>query len=148
MQQGLSRHALREHLFRLLFEAEFQTPDDMPEQIEQYLDAPPLEEAFEEPVGEKYRKELRKKFDRITEQISVIDGILNETARSWKTTRMNRVDLTILRLAVYEILFDEDIPDSVAINEAVELAKTYSEEDAPAFINGILATVVREKKPS
>jgi N utilization substance protein B len=60
----------------------------------------------------------------------------------WKTNRLNKVDLSILRLALYEILMDEDIPAGVAINEAVELAKIYSGDRAPAFINGVLAKFV------
>ena len=68
-----------------------------------------------------------------------IDRILNEKTKGWKTSRMNKVDLTILRLAVYEILWDDDIPTSVAINEAVELAKRFSGEDGPSFVNGVLA---------
>jgi N utilization substance protein B len=68
-----------------------------------------------------------------------IDQKLNEQTTGWKTTRMNRVDLTILRLAVYEIVWDEEVPTGVAINEAVELAKRYSGEEGPSFINGVLA---------
>ena len=64
---------------------------------------------------------------------------MNEKTKGWKTSRMNKVDLTILRLAVYEILWDDDIPTSVAINEAVELAKRFSGEDGPSFVNGVLA---------
>ena len=72
-----------------------------------------------------------------------IDTLLNEVSEGWKTTRMNRVDLTIMRLAVYEIKWDEAVPTGVAINEAVELAKKYSSDDGPSFVNGILAKVVK-----
>lgn len=65
--------------------------------------------------------------------------MINEIAEGWKTERMGKVDLTILRLAVYEIRFDEDVPTSVAINEAVELAKKYGQDGSPSFVNGILA---------
>ena len=64
---------------------------------------------------------------------------MNEVAKGWKTTRMGKVDLTIIRLAVYEMKYEEDIPVKVAINEAVELAKQYGTDDSPAFVNGILA---------
>jgi len=64
---------------------------------------------------------------------------LNEKTTGWKTTRMNKVDLTILRLAVYEMKWDEDIPTGVAINEAVELSKRFSGEEGPSFVNGVLA---------
>ncbi|MDE7009463.1 MAG: transcription antitermination factor NusB, partial [Lachnospiraceae bacterium] len=68
-----------------------------------------------------------------------IDAMLNEKAKGWSTNRMGKVDLTILRLAVFEIKYDEEIPTGVAINEAVELAKKFGQDSSPAFINGVLA---------
>ena len=65
--------------------------------------------------------------------------MINETAKGWSTDRMGKVDLTILRLAVYEIRYDEDVPTGVAINEAVELAKKFGQEGSFAFVNGVLA---------
>ena len=64
---------------------------------------------------------------------------INEVSKGWKTIRMGKVDLTLIRLAVYEIRFEEEIPVKVSINEAVELAKKYGTDDSPAFVNGILA---------
>ena len=74
----------------------------------------------------------------IAEKVCEIDAMINENATGWKTTRMNKVDLSILRLAVYEMKFDDDVPVKVAINEAVELAKRFSGDEGPAFINGVL----------
>lgn len=71
-----------------------------------------------------------------------MDEQIDKVASGWKTDRMGRVDLTILRLAVYEMKYDESVPVSVAINEAVELAKKYGQDESPAFINGILAKLV------
>ena len=65
--------------------------------------------------------------------------MLDEASKGWKISRMGKVELTVLRLAVYEMKFDEDIPEKVAINEAVELARKFGGDDAPAFINGVLA---------
>ena len=73
-----------------------------------------------------------------------IDSLLNENAKGWKTSRMNKVDLTILRLAVYEMKWDEDIPDGVAINEAVELAKRFGGENSGSFVNGILGKLAKQ----
>ena len=67
-----------------------------------------------------------------------IDAMINEHTTGWKTTRMNKVDLSILRLAVYEMQMDDDVPVKVAINEAIELAKRFSGDEGPAFINGVL----------
>ena len=72
-----------------------------------------------------------------------IDEMLNEAATGWKVSRMGKVELTILRLAAYEIYFDEDVPTSVAINEAVEMAKEFGGDESPAFINGVLGKMVK-----
>ena len=68
-----------------------------------------------------------------------IDALIDEKSADWKTKRMNKVDLAILRLAVYEMRWDDDIPVGVAINEAVELAKKFSSDEGPSFVNGVLA---------
>lgn len=83
--------------------------------------------------------QIRDKVNRIVEKLDEIDEKLNMTAEGWQTKRMGKVDLTILRLAVYEIKYDEDIPTGVAINEAVELAKKFGQDSSPAFVNGVLA---------
>ena len=72
-----------------------------------------------------------------------IDELINANAKGWKTTRMNKVDLSILRLAVYEMKWDDEVPVGVAINEAVELAKMFSSDEAPSFINGVLGKIAR-----
>ena len=73
------------------------------------------------------------------EKLDEIDAMINKQAKGWTTQRMGKVDLTILRLAVYEIVFDEDVPTGVAINEAVELAKRFGQEESSGFVNGVLA---------
>lgn len=72
-----------------------------------------------------------------------VDKVISEFAKGWKIDRMNRVDVSILRLAITEIMFREDVTSAIAINEAVELAKKYSTDEAPQFINGILGAYVR-----
>jgi len=83
-----------------------------------------------------------KKYESIMEHLTEIDVMINEVAQGWKTSRMGKVDLTLIRLATYELKFEEDIPTGVAINEAVELAKTYGTDDSASFVNGILAKLV------
>ena len=73
-----------------------------------------------------------------------IDERINQEARGWRTGRMAKADLAVLRLGVYEIMFDEDIPDGVAINEAVELAKSFCSDASPAFVNGVLARFAKK----
>ncbi len=72
-----------------------------------------------------------------------LDGIISSFAKGWKIERMSRVDVSILRLAICEIIYREDVTSAIAINEAVELAKKYSSDDSPQFINGILGAYVR-----
>ena len=81
---------------------------------------------------------MADKAKAIAAKVEEIDAIINEHTTGWKTTRMNKVDLSILRLAVYEMKWDEDVPVKVAINEAEELGKRFSGDEGPAFINGVL----------
>ena len=128
----MSRRELREQLFKLLFRIEFNTEEEMPQQEEFFLEE-------EEIVRENDRKQLDAKFHNVLDKLSDIDRELNEKVSGWDTSRMGKVDLTILRLAVYEIEYDEDIPTGVAINEAVELAKKFGQDSSASFVNGVLA---------
>ena len=132
----MSRTELREHIFRMLFRVEFNNAEEMKEQEQFYFDE------LEEATG-KDQEYILNKYRAIDEKKEEIDKLLNEVTEGWKTSRMNRVDLTILRLATYEIKWDEDVPTGVAINEAVELAKKYSSDDGPSFINGVLGAVAK-----
>lgn len=128
----MSRRELREQLFKLLFRVEFNEEEEMPQQEEFFLEE-------EEIDRENDRKQLDAKFHNILEKLTDIDCELNEKVSGWDTSRMGKVDLTILRLAVYEIEYDEDIPTGVAINEAVELAKKFGQDSSASFVNGVLA---------
>ncbi|MCI7149289.1 transcription antitermination factor NusB [bacterium] len=127
----MGRSELREHIFKMIFGLEFTEEKQIEKQLELYLDQ--LDE-----VSEKDRSYMLAKAKAIAEKVCEIDAMINENATGWKTTRMNKVDLSILRLAVYEMKFDDDVPVKVAINEAVELAKRFSGDEGPAFINGVL----------
>lgn len=129
----MSRRELREQLFKLLFRIEFNAEEEEMLQQEEFF----LEE--EDIVRESDRKQLDAKFHNILEKLESIDRELNERVSGWNTGRMGKVDLTILRLAVYEIEYDEDIPTGVAINEAVELAKKFGQDSSASFVNGVLA---------
>jgi len=131
----MTRRELREHIFRLLFRAEFHPPDMMPEQITLYAEH--LTKTEDEDIDY-----IKDKTERILEQLAVLDENINDITTGWKVSRMGKVDLTIIRLAYFEIKFDEDIPTGVAINEAVELAKHYGTSESPSFINGVLAKLV------
>jgi N utilization substance protein B len=129
----MSRREMRERLFKLLFRVEFNPKDEMAEQENFFFDS-------EENTGsEEENAWISGKFNRIIEKLDEIDQALNERVQGWNTERMGKVDLTILRLAVYEVIYDESIPTGVAINEAVELAKKFGQDSSPSFVNGVLA---------
>lgn len=128
----MSRRELREQIFKLLFRIEFNK-EDMEEQKELFF------EDDENRIGEKDAVYIREKYDSIAEKLPEIDNMINEEAECWTTARMGKVELTLLRLAVYEIKFDDAIPTSVAINEAVELAKKFGQDGAASFVNGVLS---------
>ena len=128
----MKRSEQREHIFKTLFGIEFNAPEEMEEQLVLYFEQ-------REITGEKDCEYIKNKSKAIVQRVAEIDEMINVHAKGWKTTRMNKVDLTILRLAVYEMKWDEDVPVSVAINEAVELAKGFGGEESPSFVNGILA---------
>ncbi len=128
----MSRRELREQIFKLLFRVEFNKKEDMPEQEQLFFED-------EEAAQDEDAVYVSGKFRKISEKLAEIDCRLNEKAEGWDTTRMSKVDLTILRLAVYEICYDEDVPTGVAINEAVELAKKFGQDASSGFVNGILA---------
>ncbi len=134
----MSRREVREHIFKLLFRIEFNTLMEMPEQVRMYF-----EDEERENVSEEAQAEIEGKYEDIAAQIVEIDRKINEVTEGWSTDRMGKVELTIMRLACYELFFDETIPTGVAINEAVELAKKFGGNDAPSFINGILAKLVK-----
>lgn len=133
----MSRREIREHIFKLLFLLEFHRADELNEQAELYMDE--VEEAAPTEAESQY---IFDKFHKIEENLPKLDKLLSEAATGWKLKRMGKVDLAILRLAVFEMKEDEDIPVGVAINEAVELAKKFGGDDSPAFVNGVLAKLV------
>ena len=128
----MSRRELREQIFKILFRIEFHEGMEMEEQMQLFLEE-------EEEISKEDSEYIRNKYENIVEHLEEIDASVNEKAKGWKTSRMAKVELSLIRLAVYEIQYDEDIPAGVAINEAVEIAKKYGADSSPAFINGVLA---------
>ena len=131
----MKRRELREHIFEILFRVEFMNEKEMEEQMELFFED--LAEA--KPADVDY---IKNKYLAVREKMPMIDIIIDEKFKGWKTSRLGTVELTILRLAVYEMLFDEDVPSTVAINEAVEIAKKFGGDDTPAFVNGVLAKII------
>lgn len=134
----MTRRETREEIFKILFRTDFYEKESLPEQKALFF-----EQLGEQETDRENLAYIEQKLDSLLEHLEEIDDILNKAAKRWKTTRMGKVDLTLLRLAVYEIRYEEDMPEGVAINEAVELAKKYGTDDSSSFINGVLAKVVR-----
>ena len=128
----MSRRKLRESIFLLLFRIEFNTREELDEQMRMYIDS---KTDMEEEDADYICKKLEDILDHLTE----LDETILKICKGWRLERLGKTELAILRLAVYELLDDNDIPTSVAINEAVELAKIYCSEEAPRFVNGVLA---------
>ena len=128
----MSRRELREHIFRLIFRMDFHPEEEMTEQEDFYLD---------NLVGlsDEERQYIQNKADAVRSMKEALDQQIDAVADKWTTGRMMKVDLTIIRLASYEILHDPDVPTGVAINEAVELAKRYGTDQSAAFVNAVLA---------
>ena len=124
----MTRREEREHIFKLLFLTEFYKEEELEQQEMMYYEG--ISDAKQEDLTY-----IRKKYEKIKENLEQIDGQINEAAKGWRTDRM-------LRLAVYEMKYDDDIPQGVAINEAVELAKIFGGDTSSAFINGVLAKLV------
>lgn len=128
----MTRREIREHIFLMLFRKDFHEVSELKEQMDLYISE------LEEPSSEEDTY-LTTRFQAVVEKLDEIDTIISDASSGWKLNRMGKVDLTILRLAVFEMRYDEDIPMKVAINEAVELAKTFGGDESPGFVNGVLA---------
>ena len=131
-EKNMTRREIREQVFKMLFRVEFYNQEEMSEQIA-------LCEDDACSWKEKDKTYIFEKVEKISEKLEEIDAKINEVSEGWKTGRMGKVDLTLIRLAVYEMLYEEDVPAKVAINEAVELAKQYGTDNSPSFVNGVLA---------
>ncbi|QOV20044.1 transcription antitermination factor NusB [Blautia liquoris] len=140
----MKRRELRESIFKLLFIDDFNSDDEMPEQVSLYMDT--LDENYESTDAQD-RSYIERKYEHIRDHREDIDQLIKKSATGWKLNRMSKVDLSILRLAIYEMIYDDEIPVKVAINEAVELAKRFGGDTSASFINGILGKVVRDRFP-
>lgn len=129
----MKRNEMREQAFFLTFENLFSANEDMDELIELYSDNV-------EPVCD-YAKEV---FSGIKENKEMLNVAITTYSKGWKLNRLPKVTIAILYIAIYEIKFVDSVPENVAINEAVELAKKYASSDDASFINGILGSIVRE----
>ena len=147
----MTRRELREHTFLLLFRKDFHEAEEMEEQLTLYFEGIELTDD-EQGEPARYRvltlpegtdaDEVKARFYDICSHRDEIDAVLAKAASGWKLNRIGKVELTLLRMALYEMRYDEQTPEKVAINEAVELAKKYGADASAGFINGVLAKLV------
>lgn len=133
----MGRRASRETVMKLLYQLEIRK-DDKEQQIKEVLE--------EDNLTKSDRQYIEDIANGVCNNIYYIDSLIEKHSKGWKINRISKVDLSILRLSIYEINFRDDIPFSVSINEAVELAKKYSSEDSGSFINGILSKIPKQKQ--
>lgn len=132
----MNRSKLREQVFLLLFQIDFFPKDDMNGQVDIYIDE------LADSMSAQQQLLIASRFKSISARIEEIDRLINEKTSGWTTDRMGKVELTVLRLSVFEIMYDDNVPSAVAINEAVELSKKYGQEESASFVNGVLAHFV------
>ena len=144
----MSRRDSREAAVKIIFQNMFTDSrlgvagsGDCAQMIEAYFECAP-----EEDYGELDKVYISSILEGVMKEAPSIDQYIVKNSKDWTIDRMSRIDLAIMRVAIFEILYREDIPASVSINEAVELAKKYSHEDAGSFINGILGSIYSESR--
>ena len=134
----MSRKRARDNAFKCVYEIEFGKNENI-DDILRYC----YEENSIKPDEKEY---IEKVVRGIKEKLTEIDNIILSNLKNWSIDRIAKIDLAILRLAIYEIKYMDDIPEKVSANEAVELAKTYGNNDSKSFVNGVIAKVIEDKE--
>ena len=132
----MTRREIRKNIFVLLFISEFYEKSEYPQQKSLYLENPELNIDLHD------ADYVNDKVQDIIDRLDEIDTAIEAVAEKWSKDRMGKVELSLIRLAYYEMKYDDTVPTSVAINEAVELAKIYGTDDSGSFVNGILAKLL------
>ena len=150
MRETMTRTAARRLAVQLVFAAAAGTDLSVEDffQSDYYSALPPEDELFAEAPDEKQRAYITALVEGVAGHVNELDGYIEKYSRGWTLNRISRTALSVLRCALYEILYmdEEDVPDSVAVNEAVELAKGFDEPETVSFINGILGSFLRERE--
>jgi len=148
----MSRRAAREIAFHIMYEygySDKKLPTILEERMteESFAALSADLAAYRQPLEQRHADYLKNMFSDMEERLPEIDAAIAKYSRNWNLRRISRVATAILRIAVYELKYSEDVPPKVSINEAVELAKKYDTQETAAFINGILASLYAEKVP-
>ena len=143
----MKRTVIREHVFRILFRYEFYDKNDFEQQKALYFDEYPDLSDYPEVedcrvISPLDRAEIESRVNDVVAHLNEIDEKIEDVCVNWKLSRIGKSELSILRLAAYEIMFDKEVEPAVAINEAVILSKKYCDEKSHAFVNGVLAKMI------
>ena len=142
----MNRRQTREAALCMIFDYSFHTEGDGNEQLELYLDN------FQDKDAKNISEELRqddyftKAYFGVISNLEELDEIIVTCSKKWSSARISRVSKSILRLALYEIIYMKDIPEQVSVNEAVELAKKFDSDESYTFVNGILGAYIRSRE--
>lgn len=137
----MKQRAFKEQVFKLLFRAEFNTREELLEQLPFYFEAGDLT------VGEEDRRKIEERLCAVLDSLPVIDGQIAERLHNWKPERIGKVELAVIRMTAWELQNDPGAPVGVVINDAVELAKKFGQDGAGQFVNGVLASFVKSEHP-
>ena len=135
----MSRTTARETALKIIFELSFQD-EKLKKLYDEYVES----QETKLDINREDNEYIESVINGVEEKVSELDEKIKAHLKDWNFERISKVDLAILRLSIYEILYRDDIPYKVSINEAVELSKTFSEESSPSFINGVLAEIIKE----
>ncbi len=143
------RKNAREDAFRLLFEQNVN-PEEAAEKLERYFEVAPKEQKAEEPFyvnrpSEEDRKYTRLVVEGVQSHAEEIDSLIQNNLKDWEMDRVSKISIAVLRLAIFEILYMEDIPAEVSASEAVTIAKKYDSPSAGSFVNGVLGNIIKQK---
>ena len=133
----ITRKKLRDLTFKIVYSCNFYPNLELEEETRLFLEQ-------QEELSEEDREEILARCMDIFPRIPELDQEISEKTEGWRIERFSKVDLSIIRLALYEMYYDDETPEKVAVNEAVELAKVYGGDESPKFINGVLARLIRK----
>lgn len=137
----MTKHEMREEVFKIIFGLDFHQDEDIRATVEKYM-----EKSCDLPLSYREQERIIERAVAIGSMEAELDAEINAVAKGWTTAYMGRAELNLLRIAVYEINHDATVPDKVAVNEAIELAKLYCNDDTPKFVNGLLSHFVHKQE--
>ena len=132
----MKQRAFKEQVFKLLFRAEFNTREELLEQLPFYFDAGDMTVSVED------RGKIEERLCAILDRMPEIDAQIASRLKNWKPERIGKVELAVIRMTVYELQTNPSAPVGVVINDAVDIAKKYGQDGAGQFVNGVLAAFV------